>query len=273
VRFARPTWRWAKAAAISVYYRSVYGFFLFAATLALFYVVQFLYFQLPASWFLDYYRAEVTSTVEGQDVPVELCRVKRYDNIQASATRTFYKADPARQNVPTTYRTIGSYEYHFKVEAGPECQSVFIRTGQFKHTPGTWRMHTDVTFKVNGVEKTTSYDSSAPYVIYPAPSVAEQQVRLQEQIDELQRQLHDLRERAGLPPLTPAPSVTRDSTETPPTNQNTTPPAGASPGPGTSAPTNDPLLELRVPPRDLLNGVPVDRRPIVLDTLHGLGLS
>lgn len=196
-----------------------------------FMLVQLFSFFAPGVAFLRYDDATAQPTFAGQAVPVELCRTRLspfVGAIEAHATRTFYRAD----KLSGPFTSVGQYEFNPDIEDSDKCVSVPIKPEHFKHFAGYWKFHTDLTFTINGYDKTTKYDSNI-YQVFPAQTNAQQQLQLQERIDDLQRQLDQLRADTNT-----TPAITRSSGNTNPTTPAATtsepPEADAA---GTNTPT------------------------------------
>lgn len=188
-QFTSKTFTWAKATAIVVYYRSIYT----AGILLTIYLATILFIKfVPGEFFLRYEPALVTDAVEGQSVPVTLCRYRTFiGEIETQNIRTFYK------RVDDTYRTVGSYRYNLSVESGNTCVAIDIPPQQFSHQSGYYKFRTDVTFFINDERKTIGYDSNV-YRIERRPTNAELELDLRQQIDDLQRQLDAIKRRTGV---------------------------------------------------------------------------
>lgn len=217
-------WRWAIPTAAIMF-----------SALAL---VQLYYFAMPGSWFLRYESAQVQSAFEGEPVVATICRTRLIGAVKADATRTFYRSDSYGQG----YKSVGTYSFEPTIEAGDRCVDVTVTPERFTHTAGYWKYHTDLNFKVGGYEKTTSFDSNV-YRILPKPTNQELQIQLELKIQDLQRQLDELKVSAANMPAIEAPTP-----DTARTNQPTTssPPEGrrANPvTPGRPAPRPSGLIE------------------------------
>lgn len=157
---------------------------------------QAYYRFMPANYFLNYYKAEAHNVEVGENGHMTLCRSKHYSNFKLEATRTFLKQDPQKNN-----DFVPAYEYRFEpiIENGAECQDIVIPPTRQPQEPGTYYIHTEADFYVNGYRKTISYDSTRYKVI-------ENDRSIQQRIDDLQRQIDTLR--AMLTPTASAPSQT-----------------------------------------------------------------
>lgn len=170
--------------------RSVYGLVGGVALYHLYLVA------MPGSWFLNYTQAQVTQAAfAGESVSVEFCRDRKTGTVDARGTRTFYRAD----SVNGPFEDRGSYEFTPNIENNDTCVNLPIKSERFKHDAGFWYFHTDLNFDVNGYEKTSSYQSNV-YQVRPQPTNAELQQSVKEQIDNLQRQLDELRDQAAVVP-------------------------------------------------------------------------
>lgn len=196
---ALGVWRWAVPTA--------------AILLSTFLLVQLYYAVMPGSWFLKFDTASVTASVAGEDVVSTVCRTRKIGAVEASAVRTFYRSDTA----DGTFQRAGQYSFNPEIEDGERCVIVPIESETFSHTEGFWRYHTDLRFKVSGWEKSTGFDSNV-YRVLPRPSNEELQIRLERRIDDLQRQLDELKQQAGMSPA----ATTASSPTTAQTNQPTT---------------------------------------------------
>ena len=208
-RFGRG-WVIAKGIALGIWRSAVPTA---AILLSAFIIVQLYYAFMPGSWFLKFETASVTATVAGEDVISTVCRTRKIGAVEAEAVRTFYRADEADGE----FRREGQYRFRPEIENGKECVAVPIKDETFHHTEGFWRYHTDLKFKVSGWEKSTGFDSNV-YRVFAQPTNAELQLQLEQRIDDLQRQLDELKLRAGLSPATNTASSTTAQTNQPTTS-------------------------------------------------------
>lgn len=226
---ALGVWRWAIPTA--------------AILVSMLVLVQLYYWVMPGSWFLKFETATVTASVAGEDVVSTVCRARKIGSVQAQAFRTFYRADTPDGE----FRRAGLYNFTPEIEDGERCVVVPIEAELFSHTEGYWRYHTDLRFEVSGFEKSTGFDSNV-YRVLPRPSNQELQIRLEQRIDDLQRQLDELKLSAGLSPATTASSSTIAQTNQPTTSS---PPEGQAQG------TTQPQGETQQEPQ------PIDERGLV----------
>lgn len=196
---ALGVWRWAVPTA--------------AILISTFLLIQLYYAVMPGSWFLKFDTASVTASVAGEDVVSTVCRTRKIGAVEASAVRTFYRSDTA----DGTFQRAGQYSFNPEIEDGERCVIVPIESKTFTHTEGFWRYHTDLRFKVSGWEKSTGFDSNV-YRVLPRPSNEELQIRLERRIDDLQRQLDELKRISGISPATRESSPTTAQTNQPTTS-------------------------------------------------------
>ena len=118
---------------------------------------QMYYRYMPANYFLHYYKAQAHDTQVGKDLHVTLCRTKHYSNFKLEAVRTFFmqKAEPSNDFVP-------AYNYRFapEIEDGDECQDIVLTPKRQPQKAGTYYIHTEAEFYVNGYRKSISYDTN-----------------------------------------------------------------------------------------------------------------
>lgn len=159
---------------------------------AIFWVGQQLYFKYaPADQFLDFYYSKVDDTPVGTDPLMTLCRRVASEGIKISATRTFIEYLDEKDQKGTVCA-----EYQF--DAGIEKRETNCQPLRLKNQPqvaGTYRVHTEYEFYINGNRKSGSYDSNQYKMTAITLSTDEQINALQRQIELLQAQIDELKKR------------------------------------------------------------------------------
>lgn len=133
-------------------------------SLAMFFLGQQIYYRLPATYFLNFYKITVNGgqpVESNQDIPLEVCRKKR-GNIEITAYRRFYDV-PENPNLTSAAkkeqsRLLKSVELKGPLEDA-ECAQLNITRKQYDHTPGQYFFRQDVYFNIGGVQKFVSYES------------------------------------------------------------------------------------------------------------------
>ena len=151
---------------------------------AIFWVGSQLYYKYADSKnFLDYYYAKVDDTPVGTNPLLTLCRTVHYRGIKIEAARTFIYYDDGDNQQP-----VAEYEFEANVEkTDTNCQT--LRLAKQPQRAGTYRIHTEIAFYVNGFKKTDSYDSNKYEMTETSQSIEAQIEVLQRQIDSLRAQL------------------------------------------------------------------------------------
>jgi hypothetical protein len=161
---------------------------------AIFWVGQQLYFKYaPADHFLDFYYAKVDDTPIGTEPLMTLCRRVNTEGIKIAAVRSFIQcqsADSERGEVVAEYQFDAGIE---KLETN--CQT--LRLGNQPQVVGSYRVHTEFEFYINGNRKSGAYDTNKYNMTPLTLSVDEQIDELQREIRLLEAQVKALRDQNG----------------------------------------------------------------------------
>lgn len=223
---------------------------------ALFWVGQQTYYRFaPAEQFIRFYKVQVQNAREGQDIPFQVCRTKDA-NYQISGYRTFYKLTETDEDSGQRYaqsRLEGALE-------NDECANLFIRVEKVPHTPGSYYFVTELEFSVNGYTKHLRYKSNV-YSIVEQPLETPEQI--QDRIDDLQRQIDELKASLARRSVPADSTATGGSPEGPKVSAGNSPatptdpqPSRPGPVPETPSPSRPSLVEqITRPVFDLLDGL------------------
>lgn len=204
--------------------------FFMLAFFAIFWVGQQLYYRFaPAESFLNYYYAKVDDSPIGTEPLATLCRRVSTEGIRIQAVRTFIKYEDVNGK-PTT---VGEYQFTAGVEQLPDgsnCQNVRLR--KQPQVKGTYSVHTEYVFEINGYRKSGAYDTNK-YKMTETQQSLDLQIRtLQDQIDILRQQLTNNggdTTTTGSSPSTASPSTNGQPREGDPPAQRSNGSSGSNP--------------------------------------------
>lgn len=194
-------------------------------------IIPTYYSLAPARSFVDYYYARVADTPVGTEPQLTLCRRINYDNVKIEAVRTFI------YHTENNKETVGEYEFDANVSQGESDNNcINVRLKGQPMVAGTYSTSTSVEFFVGGHRKTYSYNSNQYKMIAVETTDEEKIQQLQKQIDELRAE-SDKPITGNAPRVDPAPEKPQSAApsasppiaaapnnSTPPKNETQTPP-------------------------------------------------
>lgn len=189
-------------------------------------IIPTYYAVAPARSFVDYYYARVADTPVGTEPQLTLCRKLNYDNVKIEAVRTFiYHTDNNNKE------TVGEYAFEANVSQGESDNNcINVRLKGQPMVAGTYSTSTSVEFFVGGHRKTYSYNSNQYKMIAVETTDEEKIQQLQKQIDELRAE-SDKPITGNAPRVDPAPEKPQSAAP------STSPPIADAPG--NSSPPKD----------------------------------
>lgn len=222
--------RLVSATGALLYKRIPYFALAFLSVLALLYSGREIYrYMAPGEWYFSYVSLDVADGVEaGQPVPYQACRDKTGE-FEVDVVRNIYLIP--NTNKPSERSLEKQSVFQNARTSDIKCIDSFIRLEEYNHNPGNYQIVMYLGFDIGGNDKTIAVESN----IYQVDSPALTNEDLIRRIDELERELDELRSQLN---------AQNDRNQATVNMQNTQPPNEPV---TTSEPNNEPIAASAAP--------------------------